>query len=74
MLIVTFEIIPGDLYQNYIWNWTEEENLSGRLQAVGLDSNIFMLSMGLPFYMFGIQCGKLLLVMIMQCFVRKIPD
>jgi hypothetical protein len=28
MLILTFEVIPGDLYQNYIWDWTEEEDLN----------------------------------------------
>lgn len=50
MLILTFEMIPGDVYQNHIWYWTEEEDLSPRLQAVGLDSRIFMLSMGMPFY------------------------
>ena len=27
MLIVTFEIIPGNVYQDYLWKWTEEETL-----------------------------------------------
>jgi len=65
MLIVTFEIVPGDLYQNYIWFWTEEESLSARLEATGLDSNIFMLSMGLPYYLFGVACVLLLIAFLM---------
>ena len=71
MLVVTFEIIPGDLYQKYIWFWTEEESLSTKLEATGLDSNIFMLSMGLPFYLFGVGCVLLIVALIMQCFVKK---
>jgi len=71
MLIVTFEVIPGDLYQNYIWVWTEEESLSARLEAVGLDSEIFMLSMGLPFYLFAIALVLLLVTMVMQCCTPK---
>jgi len=60
MLVVTFEIIPGDLYQHYIWPWTGEEEPSARLQAVGLDSCIFMNSMGLPLYVFGVALVLLL--------------
>jgi len=73
MLIVTFEVIPGDLYQKYIWHWTEEEKISPRLDAVGVDSNIFMLSMGLPFYMFAIGCVLLFVALLMNCCVKKIP-
>jgi len=69
MLIVTFEIVPGDLYQNYIWFWTEEESLSPRLEAVGLDSRIFMLSMGLPFYLFAIALVLLVVALVMECCV-----
>ena len=72
MLIVTFEVIPGDVYQNYIWLWTEEENLTARLDAVGLDSLIFMLSMGLPFYVLAIACVLLILAIIMRCCVKEI--
>jgi len=65
MLIVTFEVIPGEVYQNYLWFWTEEEDLPARLEAVGLDSSIFMLSMGLPFYVFAVACGLLLIALLM---------
>jgi hypothetical protein len=27
MLILTFEIIPDDLYRVHIWDWTETEDL-----------------------------------------------
>ena len=72
MLIVTFEVIPGDVYQNYIWLWTEEEDLPARLDAVGLDSLIFMLSMGLPFYVFAIACVLLILAIIMHYCMKEI--
>jgi len=76
MLIVTFEVIPGDLYQNYIWVWTEEESLSARLEAVGLDSEIFMLSMASP-SICSIALVLLLVAMVMQCCTpkpKKAPD
>jgi len=74
MLIVTFEIIPGNIYQDYLWYWTEEESLSARLEAVGLDSNIFMLSMGLPFYLFTVACVLLIVALIMQRCQKKKGD
>jgi hypothetical protein len=75
MLILTFEVIPGDLYQNYIWDWTEEEDLNQKQQAVGLDSRIFMLSMGLPFYAFVIALVLLPVAIIMTCCTpNEVPD
>jgi len=65
MLIVTFEVIPGEVYQNYIWYWKVEEKVSARLEAVGIESNIFMISMGLPFYVFGLACVLLLIALFM---------
>jgi len=60
------KMIEGlQVYQNYLWFWTEEEDLPARLEAVGLDSSIFMLSMGLPFYVFAVACGLLLIALLM---------
>jgi hypothetical protein len=30
MLILTFEVIPGEIYQHYIWDWTEKEDLDNK--------------------------------------------
>jgi len=74
MLIATFEIIPDEWYRDYIWFWKEEENISARLEAVGLDSYIFMLSMGLPFYVFGVALLLLLVAVAMQiCSPKQTP-
>jgi hypothetical protein len=67
MLILTFEIIPGELYQENIWKWTEEEDLTSRLEAVGLDSRIFMLSMGMPFYIFTVCLMLLFIALAINC-------
>ena len=66
MLILTFELIPGDLYSPYIWTWDEEETqLNSGEEAVGLDSRIFMLTMGMPFYVFFISIVLLGVALIM---------
>jgi hypothetical protein len=65
MLILTFEMVPGDVYQNYIWKWTENEELDSKFDAVGLDSRIFMMSMGFPFYVFGILLLLLPIALVM---------
>jgi hypothetical protein len=69
-------MIPGDLYQNYIWKWTEEENLNSKEEAVGLDSRIFMLSMGFPFYLFLITVPLLIVAIIMTIiiYLKKARD
>jgi hypothetical protein len=71
MLILTFEVIPGEVYQQYIWNWFEEKELENRFQAVGLDSKIFMLSMGLPFYVFSIALLPLAIALVITCCAKK---
>jgi hypothetical protein len=71
MLILTFEIIPGEVYQNYIWKWTEEEDLESKLDAVGMDSRIFMLSMGVPFYIFALAIVLLVIALVMTCFAAR---
>jgi hypothetical protein len=69
VLIVTYEIVPGELYSDYIWSWTEEEDLEQRYQATGMDSQIFMLSMGMPLYVFTLTLVALILVIITSvCF------
>lgn len=70
MLILTFEMIPGDFYQNEIWDWNEKEELEEDLEAVGLDSRIFMLSMGLPFYAFVILLICLILTLILKVVIK----
>jgi hypothetical protein len=69
MLILTFEMVPGELYQEYIWKWTEEEDLNSKQQAVGLDSRIFMLSMGFPFYVFLISIILFIVALTMACVI-----
>ena len=69
MLILTFEIIPDDLYRVYIWDWTETEDLDQKQQAVGLESRIFMLSMGLPFYLFAVFLLLLLIALMLTCVI-----
>jgi hypothetical protein len=65
MLILTFEMVPGEVYQNYIWKWTEKEELDSKFDAVGLDSRIFMMSMGFPFYVFCILLLLLPIALVM---------
>jgi hypothetical protein len=69
VLIVTYEIVPGELYSDYIWSWTEEEDLEQRHEATGMDSKVFMLSMGMPLYVFALTLVALILVLITSvCF------
>jgi hypothetical protein len=70
MLILTFEMVPGDMYSPYIWTWNEEETqLNSGEEAVGLDSRIFMLTMGMPFYIFFISVVMLIVALVMTCIV-----
>jgi hypothetical protein len=62
-------MVPGELYQKYIWNWTEKEELNSKQQAVGLDSRIFMLSMGFPFYVFVMAVPLLIVALVMTIIV-----
>ena len=71
MLLCTFEAIPGEFWSGVIWNWTEEEDLNKKLQATGLDSRIFMLSMGMPFYIFAVSLPFLLLAIILTCCTKN---
>jgi len=74
MLIVTFEIIPASLYEEYLWNFTGDEDIPNNLHAVGLDTHIFMTSFGLPFYLFIIACVLLLITVSWKGFVKaKVP-
>lgn len=71
MLILTFEIVPGDLYQKYIWDWDEKEDLVTKQQAVGLESRIIMLSLGMPFYVLAIAIVLLLVAVVMDIIASK---
>lgn len=74
MLIVTFEIIPAHLYQEYIWDFTGDEYILPNLHAVGLDTNIFMTSFGLPYYLFVLACVVLLISVSWKGLVKaKVP-
>jgi hypothetical protein len=69
MLILTFEMVPQEVYQEYIWDWTEKEELEYDLVAVGVDSRIFMLSMGVPFYVFALLLACLILTLMLKTVV-----
>lgn len=69
MLILTFEMVPQEVYQEYIWDWTEKEELEYDLEAVGVDSRIFMLSMGIPFYVFALLLACLILTLMLKTVV-----
>ena len=72
MLLCTFEVIPGEFWKDYIWNWTEKEELSKKLEYTGLDSRIFMLSMGMPFYIFALSLPFLLVaIALTYCYCRR---
>jgi flagellar biosynthesis/type III secretory pathway M-ring protein FliF/YscJ len=66
---MTFELVPGDLYQEYMWNWNEAEELNRKQEGVGLDSRMFMLSMGFPFYAFAISIVLLVVAIVLTCIV-----
>jgi hypothetical protein len=66
---MTFELVPGELYQEYMWNWNEAEKLNSKQERVGLDSRMFMLSMGFPFYVFAISTILLVVALVLTCIV-----
>jgi hypothetical protein len=74
MLILTFEIIPQDIYPQYVWDWTEEEELEHKYAAVGMDSRIFMISVGMPLYIFAIGLVLMPIALIMACCATQQDD
>lgn len=50
--IATFELIDGDIVKEYIWFFDEEEDLDFFLEVCGIDSHVFMFTLGLPLYIF----------------------
>jgi hypothetical protein len=51
--IATFEIVDGNLIQEHLWGYDEEEEVDFFLESSGYDSNLFQFVLSLPLYIFG---------------------
>ena len=51
--MATFELVDGNILQEHVWDFDEEEEVELYLEASGYDSNFYQFTFGFPLYIFA---------------------